>query len=96
MRYRAAKELKYKEVPVIVMGGLTVEDEREITIRDNGAWGEFDFSILANDWSNEPLVEWGVKVPEDWIESQNEGGGQEQEAEKKPITCPECGHTWTK
>lgn len=63
MRLRAAKELKYKEVPVIVMQGLTEDQEREIAIKDNGAFGEWDYDALANVWSDLPLAEWGVDVP---------------------------------
>ena len=67
MRLMAAKELKYSEVPVIVMSGLTPEQEREIVIKDNGEnFGEWDFDLLAN-WSDEPLKDWGVDLPEDWL-----------------------------
>lgn len=68
MRLRAAKELKYKEVPVIIMPGLTEEREQEIAIKDNGGFGEWDFEALANEWSHLPLADWGVDVPENWIE----------------------------
>ena len=47
MRYLAAKELHYTEVPVIVMKGLTEDQEKTIIIRDNGTFGEWDFSILC-------------------------------------------------
>ena len=62
MRYLAAKELEYKEVPVIVMSGLTIEQEREITIKDNSAFGEWDFEILENLWDDLSLQEWGVQL----------------------------------
>ena len=63
MRYLAAKELKYKTVPAIVMSGLTEAQEREITIKDNGDFGEWDFEILSNEWSDLPLDDWGIKIP---------------------------------
>jgi hypothetical protein len=67
MRLMAAKELKYSEVPVIVMSGLTPDQEREIVVKDNGEnFGEWDFDLLAN-WSDEPLKDWGVDLPEDWL-----------------------------
>ena len=44
MRYLAAKELNYTEVPVIIMHGLSEEQEKPIIIRDNGGFGEWDFS----------------------------------------------------
>lgn len=72
MRLMAAKELKYSEVPVIVMSGLTPDQEREIVIKDNGEnFGEWDFDLLAN-WSDEPLKDWGVDLPEDWLKGDEE------------------------
>jgi len=69
MRFRAAVELKWKEVPVIVMSGLSEEQEREIVIRDNGAWGEWDMSALSSSWADLPLNEMGVNLPEDWLKT---------------------------
>jgi len=66
-RYEAAKSLKLKEVPTFLIEGLDEAKEREITIRDNISNGEFDFDLLANEWSDLPLVEWGVDLPEDWL-----------------------------
>jgi ParB-like chromosome segregation protein Spo0J len=63
MRYRAAQELKYKQVPVIILNNLTPEQEREIIIKDNGSFGNWDFSELANGWSDLPLDEWGIDMP---------------------------------
>ena len=77
MRLMAAKELKYSEVPVIVMSGLTPEQEREIVVKDNGEnFGEWDFDLLAN-WSDEPLKDWGVDLPEDWLNPGGGDGGQQ-------------------
>ena len=69
MRYLAAKELEYKEVPVIVMSGLTIEQEREIIIKDNGTFGEWVIDELVNSWGDLPLMEWGVNIPDDWYEA---------------------------
>ena len=67
-RYEAAKYLKLKEVPTFLIEGLDEAKEREIIIRDNISNGEFDMSALANEWSDLPLVEWGVDLPEDWLQ----------------------------
>jgi len=70
MRYMAAKELKYKKVPTIIMDGLTPEQEREITIKDNGTeFGEWNLDLLSATWDDLPLVEWGVDLPESWNET---------------------------
>lgn len=62
MRLRAAQKLKYKKVPAIIISGLTEEKEKEIAIKDNGAWGEWDWETLANSWDHLPLNEWGVNI----------------------------------
>ena len=72
-RYEAAKSLKLKQVPTFLIEGLTELKEKEIIIRDNISNGDFNFDILANEWSDLPLVDWGVDLPEDWL---NEGGGE--------------------
>jgi len=79
MRYRAALELQYPTIPVIILSGLTEEQEREVIIKDNGAFGSWDFDILANEWSDLPLADWGVPLPADWLEEEGEEGDSEGE-----------------
>ena len=79
MRYLAAKELKYSEVPVIVMPGLTEAQEREIVVKDNGAFGEWDFDLLSG-WSDLPLTDWGIDLPDDWLKQ------PETKHDAEPIT----------
>lgn len=98
MRFEAAKKLKMASVPVIVMNGLTDEQKRAIAIKDNGAWGEWDFSILASEWSDLPLGDWGIDLPKDWLAGSGEvvedGFDAEGEVEKivEPIT--KTGDIW--
>jgi 3'-phosphoadenosine 5'-phosphosulfate sulfotransferase (PAPS reductase)/FAD synthetase len=82
MRLLAAKELQYKEVPVIIMSGLTEAQEKEIVIKDNGDFGEWDMNLLSS-WDNLPLNEWGVNLPEDWLSGNKKEGGKEK-AEASP------------
>ena len=63
-RYQAAKDLGWKKIPVVIMENLTKEQEDEIIIRDNVSNGEWDWSMLANEWDQQKLVEWGLDVPE--------------------------------
>lgn len=61
MRYRALKDLKYKDAPCKVIPADTpVETLRAYTIKDNGDFGEWDFDLLANEWDDDPLEDWGV------------------------------------
>ena len=98
-RYEVAKAVKLKKVPTFIIEGLTEEKEREIIIRDNISNGEFDWDILANEWSALPLAEWGVGLPEDWLKDTNFPPGTEGDQgrldKKKPVKCPECGHEFT-
>ena len=97
MRYLAAKELKYKKVPVIVMHGLTEAQEKEILIKDNGTtWGEWNFDLLANEFCDFPLKDWGVDLPGDWlnpIPEENKAIDEEAMADTKN-ECPKCGFKW--
>lgn len=68
MRYRAALELRWDKVPVIIMAGLTEAQENEIIIKDNGAFGEWDMQVLAAEWAELPLDNWGVELPGNWLD----------------------------
>jgi len=61
-RYAVAQSLNYESLPTILFSGLTLEKEREILARDNVNDGEWDMEELANNWSVEKLLDWGVKV----------------------------------
>lgn len=62
-RYRAAKEVGLKEVPTVLLTGLTEKKEKEIIIRTNITNGKWDYDRLANDdWSIEDLDDWGLNV----------------------------------
>lgn len=60
MRCRAAGELGWLEMPAIVAEFKDAAAEREFMIKDNTHYGEFDFDVIANDWSDAPLDDWGL------------------------------------
>lgn len=61
MRLSAAKALGMAKVPVYVYPSDTpLEKLKEIVIKDNGAFGAWDWDMLANEWDALPLSEWGV------------------------------------
>lgn len=64
MRLRACKEAGLKEVPIILADDLTEEQQREFIIKDNVSGGEWDWSMLVNEWDSEDLDKWGLDVPE--------------------------------
>jgi site-specific DNA-methyltransferase (adenine-specific) len=63
MRLKACKEAGLKEVPIIIADNLTEEQQREFLIKDNVSGGEWDWQMLANDWDNEQLNDWGLDIP---------------------------------
>ncbi len=89
MRLRAAQELKYDKVPVIILPDLTELQEREVAIKDNGLFGEWDFEALANEWSELPLAEWGVPLPEDWLNTE-----EPKDAEPQIDRAEELNKKW--
>ena len=61
MRFSALREMNEVDAPCYVMPEDTpMEKLREIVIKDNGAFGSWDYDMLANEWDDLPLPEWGV------------------------------------
>lgn len=64
MRYRAMEELGHKEAPVFIIPKETpIEKIRAYTILDNNGFGEWDWDLLANEWGEVQLMDWGVDLP---------------------------------
>lgn len=62
MRLKASKEAGLKEVWIDVAEGWSEEKKSEFIIKDNASFGEWNWDILANEWDNEQLNEWGLDV----------------------------------
>lgn len=72
MRLAAIRGLGRTEAPCIVLPESTpAEKLREIVIKDNGSFGEWDTSMLSSGWSDLPLDEWGVCA--EWDEETSGG-----------------------
>lgn len=64
MRLMALKELNYSEVPCKVLDADTPPEKlRAYTIKDNLDYGSNDWDLLANEWSDVKLKDWGVELP---------------------------------
>lgn len=62
MRYRAMKELGIKDAPVKILPKETTSEKiRAFIIKDNIAYGNNDWDILANEWNIEELMDWGLE-----------------------------------
>ena len=61
MRFSALREMNEVDAPCYVMDEDTpMEKLKEIVIKDNGAFGSWDYDMLANEWDDLPLTDWGV------------------------------------
>lgn len=78
MRLKACKEAGLKEVPIIIADDLNEDQQREFLIKDNVSGGEWDWSMIANDWDSEQLEQWGLDVP---VEFQTELEAEEDDFE---------------
>lgn len=64
MRYIAMSELGHTEVPVVVISRNTpIERLQAYAILDNNGFGEWDWDLLANEWPDDMLGDWGLDVP---------------------------------
>jgi hypothetical protein len=62
MRFKAMKEAKWKQIPVIVVDWHEAK-QREFIIKDNVGFGEWDWDDLANNWDAKELDGWGLDAP---------------------------------
>ena len=87
MRLKALKELKYKDIPntwVKRAADLTEKEKEQFIIKDNVGFGEWDWDILANEWENEELIEWGLDIPDITFLEPDETIGDDEVPEKAP------------
>ena len=64
MRLKACKEAGLKEVPIIFADDLTEDEQKEFIIKDNVGFGEWDWDMIANEWDEVQLQEWGLDIPD--------------------------------
>lgn len=92
MRYRAMKELGYKDAPVKVLPPET--DVKKLCAyiqKGNIAFGQNDWDLLGNEWDIEELQDFGLECEflednEDIIENEEEG--KNDKIEDSPLFSP--------
>ena len=62
MRLRAMQEAGWKKAPVQIVN-WSIEKQNEFIIKDNVGFGEWDWDVLANEWNESELTEWGLNIP---------------------------------
>jgi hypothetical protein len=64
MRFLALKDMGDDfKIPVIVAGNLTEGQEKEFILKDNAAFGEWDYEKLLNQYERIELTDVNIKVP---------------------------------
>lgn len=72
-RVRACKSLGMKTIhATIVANGTDPQLVKSRIIKHNAGYGDDDWDALGNEWSDEPLTDWGLDLPEDWLEQEPE------------------------
>jgi DNA modification methylase len=62
MRLKACIEAGLKEVHIKIAENLTEDQKKEFIVKDNVGFGEWDWDLLANEWDNDLLEEWGLDI----------------------------------
>lgn len=82
MRLLALQKMGVSDCQIKMVSGLTPEQKREFVIKDNSNFGRYDFDSLANEWSDLPLADWGVDLPDDWIKDKEKSVDAEAQIDK--------------
>ena len=108
LRREGCKKLGKATAPAVEYFPETGADYQTVirrSLKDNGSFGSFDYDILANEYDDLPLEDYGLKVWDDKPEQQNmekglstEGreGGEDYDAfrekfnEELPLTTDDC------
>lgn len=98
MRLSALKSLKAEDAPCVIFPEDTPIDKlKEVVIKDNGSFGEWDFDSLANEWGDLPLTDWGVPAWEtdksDALTSEDAVDDDFNESEVQESVC-KMGDIW--
>ncbi len=97
MRYLAMKDLGFKNAPcIIIPKETTIEQLKAYTILDNNGFGKWDWDMLANEWEQNDLEDWGVDLPiveseinmDEFFDDAENGAGKEK-GEKLTVTIPD-------
>lgn len=81
MRLVACRNIGMKEIPCIVLPeDMPVDKLKEIVIKDNGSFGQWDFDALANEWDDLALSDWGINMS--WDHSSNSNSSNNSDKSK--------------
>ena len=97
LRYEGCKHNKDKDAPCYVIpDGTSIDKMKEIVIKDNGSFGDWDYDALANLWDDLPLIDWGVPAWDDQPKKETTNAQEDDFDEKKQDIQARCklGDIW--
>ena len=97
LRYEGCKHNKDKDAPCYVIPeGTSIDKMKEIVIKDNGSFGDWDYDALANLWDDLPLIDWGVPAWDNQPEKDTTDAWEDDFDEKKQEIQARCklGDIW--
>ena len=97
LRYEGCKHNKDKDAPCYVIPeGTSIDKMKEIVIKDNGSFGDWDYDVLANLWDDLPLADWGVPAWDNQPEKDTTDAWEDDFDEKKQEIQARCklGDIW--
>lgn len=86
-------------IPVVIADSFTGGQAKEFVIKDNSDFGEWDWEMLANEWDEEDLDDWGIDIPKKTLSATERLSGRSYaglyyEPEKTPgIKLKDCVNT---
>lgn len=91
MRLLALQKIGAQDCTAKIVTGLTDDQKREFIIKDNSAFGEWDMDALANAWSDLPLADWGIDLPDEWLNTKTEDN---RDSEPQISRAEELNQKW--
>ena len=76
MRLQALKDLGFTNVPITLADDWSKEQQNKFIIKDNVSFGFWDWDTLESEWVPEEIEDWGLDLPADW-------GDEDEETEEK-------------
>lgn len=89
MRFRAMQEAGWTEVPIKVVD-WPEDKQKEFIIKDNVSGGDWDWEMLANEWEEEKLEQWGLDFASDSASDATQVDVDNLMNTDNFITCPRC------
>jgi len=62
MRLKAIQDIGIAEIPVIMADKWTEKQRDMFIIKDNVSFGDWDWDIIANEWKQEEVTDWGLEI----------------------------------